>query len=162
MVGIAEQPAVIRHQKAGNGVQYLLALQIVVITHPPCGKRPVKHMGETHHALRKVGQRMLFRVGFQTGIQRVGQEGGIDTSGTFRHQAGKGDFHPVCSMDDGDAVYFGGFFHQKRFCHKICCKNKVPQGAGNPFRTLGGVKAQLLIIFPVSAGVRDFHGADGI
>ena len=161
VVGVAEQPAVIGHQEACHGIQKLLAFQVVVVPHPPVGEVPVEHMGETDHALRKMGQAVLSCVGCKARIQGVRQEGGVDALVPLRHQAWQGDLHAALRMSYGNAVYLGSRFHKDWFRHKVCGIDEVAQGTGDPFRTPGGIQAQFLIVLPICAGV-GCHGVYGV
>lgn len=120
VVGVAEQPAVIGHQEACHGIQKLLALQVVVVPHPPVGEVPVEHMGEADHAFPKVREVMFFCVSLKHCIQRIGQESGVDAPVPLRHQAWQGDFHAALRMSYGNAVYLGSRFHKDWFRHKVC------------------------------------------
>ena len=161
MVGVTVKPAVIGHQEASHGIQKLLALQVVVVPHPPVGELFVEHMGKTDHTFPKVREVMFFCVSLKYCIQRIGQEGGIDSFVPFRHQAGQGDLYTVLRMLYGNAVYLGSRFHKDGFRYKVCGINEVAQGAGDPFRAFGGIQTQLFIVFPISAGV-GCHSIDGV
>lgn len=127
VVGITVKPAVIGHQEASHGIQKLFAFQVVVVPHPSVGELFVEHMGKTDHTFPKVREVVFFCVSLKHCIQRIGQEGGIDSLVPFRHQAGQGDLYTVLRMLYGNAMYLGSRFHKDRFRYKVCGINEVAQ-----------------------------------